>query len=115
MPKYIKDRSGVSGVIIGLAFPIDVGYKAILGTEAWKKYLKDQDTLFAEWTTFRAERDLLATHIRGEIPYEEISLLLATAGGNGETKPEYGCGCVLPEQTCGGCKFSRIQVQELPF
>lgn len=60
----------------GLPFPVDVGYKTINGPEAWKQHLKTMDTLFAEWTTFRAERDLLAAHIRGEIPYKEVRHLV---------------------------------------
>ncbi len=76
---YAGIINGITGTPIGLGFPIDVGYKTVGGPEAWRTHLKDMDTLFAEWTTFRAERDLLAAHIRGEITYEKVRHLVEEA------------------------------------
>ncbi len=119
MPKTYYTFAGVrhttNGVPIGLEFPVDVRYKTICGPAGWQQFLKDQDTLFAEWTTFRAERDLLAAHIRGEITYEKIHHLVEA-----EPLPEPECNCFMPEQTCSVCDREGMDAlkmtgEELPF
>lgn len=53
------------GAVIGLPFPIDVGYKTINGPEAWKQYQKDM-------ANEMADKALLISYIKNDMPYHTV-------------------------------------------
>jgi hypothetical protein len=54
-----------TGEPVGIAFPVDVGYKVVSGPEAWLMYLKEQEIL-------REEHALLLAYIRKEVSYLKV-------------------------------------------